>query len=94
MKVGKADPIIFEELKMQNRPILMTIFLLTLFNLAILVINMSVQSRADVAGMDYRELKRDRDFKRAVEGIVESILDDKIKKIVEDCRVYNGSISC
>lgn len=38
---------------------------------------------ADVGGMDYRELRRDRDFKRAVEYIVES------------CRVRgSGRISC
>ena len=37
---------------------------------------------ADVGGMNYIELRRDRDFKKAVHYIVES------------CSVYNGSISC
>ena len=41
---------------------------------------------ADVAGMDYRDLRRDRDFKKAV------------KYIVDRCSVYiegdYGSISC
>ena len=43
---------------------------------------------ADVAGMDYRDLMRDRDFNRAVESIIES----EVKRIVEDCIVgVNGS---
>ncbi len=37
---------------------------------------------ADVAGMDYRDLRRDRDFRRAVQYIVEG------------CSVDEGSISC
>jgi hypothetical protein len=37
---------------------------------------------ADVAGMDYRELRRDRDFKKAV------------RYIVEDCSIRSTRISC
>ena len=42
--------------------------------------------QADVAGTDRWELRRDLEFKRAVENIVENI--------VEDCTVWNESISC
>ena len=38
--------------------------------------------KADVGGMDYRDLRRDRDFRKAVEYIV------------EDCSVSGSSISC
>ena len=68
---------------MQNRFALLIMCIFTCFNLVILAINMSVQSYADVAGMNYRELKRDKDFKRAVESIV------------EDCQVVDRSrLSC
>ena len=49
--------------------------------------------------MDYYDLRRDRDFKRAVQYIVEDMVED----IVEDCSVtgyvdgeylYSSSISC
>jgi hypothetical protein len=44
------------------------------------------EAKADVGGMDYRDLRRDRDFKKAV------------KYIVERCSIYidgeDGSISC
>jgi hypothetical protein len=39
-------------------------------------------AQADVAGMGYRDLRRDRDFKKAVRYIVES------------CSVNGNSISC
>ena len=46
-------------------------------------INLIAQANADVAGMDYRDLRRDRDFRKAVEYIV------------EDCYILmNTSISC
>ena len=68
---------------MQNRFVLLLICIFTFLNLTILAINMSVQSYADVGGMNYRELKRDKDFKRAVESIV------------EDCQVVDQSrLSC
>lgn len=38
---------------------------------------------AEVAGMDYRELRRDRDFKKAVRRVVENY-----------CSVSGDSISC
>ena len=37
---------------------------------------------AQVAGMDYRELRRDRDFRKAV------------RYIVEDCQVRDDRITC
>jgi len=49
---------------------------------------------ADVAGMDYRDLRRDRDFRRAVEYII----DSNVERIVENCIVdldgTLGNISC
>ncbi len=56
--------------------------LLTGFNIGILALNLSIQARAEVAGMSWRELARDRDFRRAVEDIVSS------------CTVSSGDISC
>ena len=38
---------------------------------------------AEVAGMDYRDLKRDRDFKKAVRRVVEN-----------SCTVQGASIFC
>ncbi len=55
---------------------------LTVLNVAVLAIHLSTQSRAAVAGMDRRELKRDRDFSRAV------------KELVEECVVAGPRISC
>lgn len=42
---------------------------------------------ADVAGMDYRDLRRDRDFKRAVEDIVEncSVREDIFMSVNISC---------
>lgn len=56
--------------------------LLTAINVGAALINLSVQVRADVAGMTWQELRRDRDFRRAVEYIVTS------------CSVSGDSISC
>jgi hypothetical protein len=56
--------------------------LFTAINLAVLAANWSITARAEVAGMDYRDLIRDRDFRRAVESIV------------EDCKVDHEDISC
>jgi hypothetical protein len=55
---------------------------LTAVNAGAALINLSVQVRADVAGMGYYELRKDRDFRRAVEAIV------------TDCSVSGDSISC
>ena len=42
---------------------------------------------ADVAGMDYRDLRRDRDFKQAVEDIVEncSVREDIFMSVTISC---------
>ncbi len=40
------------------------------------------EAKAEVAGMSYRDLRRDRDFKKAV------------KYIVENCTVSGSDISC
>lgn len=44
--------------------------------------NLITESYADVDGMSYIELRRDRDFKKAVQYIV------------ENCSVYGSDISC
>lgn len=61
--------------------------IMTVMALALLIIGLNPwinppEVNADVAGMDYRDLKRDRDFKKAV------------KSIVENCSVDDGYISC
>jgi hypothetical protein len=55
---------------------------LTLINLGTLAANLSIKARAEVAGVDYSDLKSDSDFRRAVEDIV------------EDCHADSGDISC
>jgi hypothetical protein len=55
---------------MIQKTILIIVVALTICNAASLAINISGGARADVAGMDYRDLMRDRDFRRAVEAIV------------------------
>jgi hypothetical protein len=44
----------------------------TALNVSILILNLSLPSRAAVAGMDYHALATDSDFKRAVQSIVEA----------------------
>jgi hypothetical protein len=46
---------------------------------------------ADVAGMGYSALRRDRDFRRAVEYLVE---DCDVTGYVDDGYLYGGSIDC
>ena len=48
-------------------------------------------ANADVAGMDYRDLRRDRDFKNAVQYIVENCV---VRGIVDSDYLYRGDISC
>ena len=84
-----------------------TLLFLTIFSLGYVFndvlkeydLNLIDTVKAEVAGMDYRDLRRDRDFKKAVAYIVEGIVED----IVEDCSVsgyvdgdylYSSSISC
>ncbi|MDB4202779.1 hypothetical protein N9767_00115 [Planktomarina temperata] len=60
-------------------------------------------ARADVAGMDYRDLRRDRDFVSAVGSLIDDRVPDMIHGIVPGIVVYTcsvyvegdyGSISC
>lgn len=46
---------------------------------------------ADVAGMDYYDLKSDYDFKKAVKRIVE---DCSVSGYVDGDYLYSGDISC
>ena len=47
---------------------------------------------ADVAGMNYSELRRDRDFKKAVKYIVENC--DIRGGYIDDDYLYGARISC
>jgi hypothetical protein len=62
--------------------LVIAVSVLTILNIGILAINLSVRAKADVAGMDWRALAHDRDFKKAVQNIVDS------------CTVDGESISC
>ena len=46
---------------------LVLILVATALNISILIFNLSLPSRAAVAGMDYQALMSDADFKQAVE---------------------------
>lgn len=46
--------------------------LISALNLAALAVNLSLPSRAAVAGMNYRDLTNDPEFTRAVQSIVQS----------------------
>ncbi len=59
--------------------------------------------KADVGGMDYRDLRRDRDFKKAVRYIVEDYdytTRSDVESIVDDCSISldvayeSADISC
>jgi hypothetical protein len=52
--------------------ILLLIYLATALNVGILIVNVSLPSEAAVAGLHYRELSRDPDFKRAVQIVVQA----------------------
>jgi hypothetical protein len=67
----------------KNVGLVIVVGVITGINLAALAGNLFSIAKASVAGMDYRELYRDRDFRRAVESII------------EDCRVRDREkISC
>jgi hypothetical protein len=48
------------------------ILVATALNISILIFNLSLPSRAAVAGMDYQALMSDADFKQAVQSIVQA----------------------
>ena len=54
------------------------------------------EASADVAGMNYLDLRRDYDFKKAVRYLIENDYDieDSIEDIIEDCEVSYGEIDC
>ena len=54
-------------------------------------LNLIDNVKAEVAGMDYRDLRRDRDFKKAVAYIVE---DCSVSGYVDGDYLYSTSISC
>jgi hypothetical protein len=62
------------------------VVLFTALNVLSWAVNWSIRAQAGVAGMDYSDLRRDSDFRRAVESIV--------KSIVESCRVDGDRIRC
>jgi len=48
-------------------------------------------ANADVAGMDYEDLRRDRDFKNAVQYIVENCY---VRGSTDQFQLYNSTINC
>jgi hypothetical protein len=50
---------------------LVLILVATALNISILIFNLSLPSRAAVAGMDYQALMSDSDFKQAVQSVVQ-----------------------
>jgi hypothetical protein len=56
--------------------------LFTALNLIILAANWSIQGRANVAGMDRRDLYDDREFRWAVQDVI------------EDCKIDEKKIKC
>ena len=54
-------------------------------------LNLIDNVKAEVAGMDHRDLRRDRDFKKAVAYIVE---DCSVSGYVNGDHLYSTSISC
>ncbi|MDC1115937.1 hypothetical protein OAT37_04245 [Alphaproteobacteria bacterium] len=54
-------------------------------------LNLIDKVRSEVAGMDYRDLRRDRDFKKAVKYIVERC---SVSGYVDSDYLYSTSISC
>jgi hypothetical protein len=67
---------------MSRKTMIVAMCIITALNIVLTIVNFSTQSRASVAGMDARDLRTDRDFRHAVEYIVES------------CTVNESSISC
>jgi len=60
---------------MSRKPGIMVLALILMaaaLNVSILIFNLTLPSRAAVAGMDYRALVTDSDFKRVVQTIVET----------------------
>jgi hypothetical protein len=51
---------------------LVLILVATALNISLLIFNLSLPSRAAVAGMDYEALMTDSDFKQAVQSIVQA----------------------
>jgi hypothetical protein len=78
MCLGKRE----RDMTSKQTSVLIGIALLTVLNLVLLGVNLSMQAKAEVAGMSKSQLYRDRDFRGAVEYIVES------------CKVSRDSISC
>jgi hypothetical protein len=78
MGLGKRET----DMASKHGSVLIGIALFTVLNLVLLAVNLSMQAKAEVAGMNKSQLYRDRDFRGAVEYIVES------------CTVSRDSISC
>ena len=56
---------------MSRKAFLAVIAVLTAINIGTLALNTSNTVRAEVDGMDFRDLRRDRDFKKAVWWVVD-----------------------
>ena len=67
-------------------------FLLSVIAVCLLMITAKLyipQVNAEVDGMDYRDLRRDRDFKKAVIYLIENDYDieNAIEDKIEDCNI-------
>lgn len=52
--------------------VLILMLVLTAMNLGVLALNLAVRARAEVAGMDWFQLAKDDDFRKAVAQVVGS----------------------
>ena len=77
-----------------------TLLLITIFSFGYILndilkensIELINKAYADVAGMDYSELRRDRDFKRAVQYIVENC--DVTGGYIDGDYLYGAEVDC
>ena len=68
---------------MRLHVLLAVIIALTVINVGVMLVNTTATVKADVAGMSYRDLRKDRDFRKAVRYVVE-----------RDCYTEDSSIYC
>jgi hypothetical protein len=76
------SPSVYRKANMNHRHVLIAGAVLTVINLIATAVNLSIPARADVAGMDKMAIYHDRDFRYAVEYVVES------------CKVDGERIKC
>jgi hypothetical protein len=55
---------------MNQKHLLVAVAFLAALNLVSVAINLSIPAKAEIAGMTWKELSRDRDFRQAVQDVV------------------------